>query len=546
MLTSILLALSPTLPALPPQAPVFELETLGAPGAEGNERLGDNVALDGAHLAAGLASRTTSLPQAGVVVVWPRVGAGFGAPVTLESPLPTSGGGFGTALALDGDELLVAERFSNLMGFPVRGVAHRFRFVGGAWTPVDSVPSPTGTSSDGFGWSCDKDGDLMVVGAPFESGLGMIHMGVAYVFQFTGGQWQLEAQLVASDGATSDQFGMTVALDGERIVVGAPMRVVAGVPTGAAYAYERVAGTWTETGRFTITPGTGDHMLGVSIAVSGTAIALGAARTNDPGATYLLRDVGATWASEARLQPTGLGDFATFGHSVALSGDDLVVGAYQDSAAGNLTGSAWVFRRSGGAWTPTVRLVNTESTPAFHGFSVALDGAGAFVVGEPIRSLPGAPGSSGVVHFYRPERPVGTAYCAAVANSTQRAGALAALGSDVALHDQVTLTAYYLPNNSFGFFLTSRTQGLVQQPGGSQGVLCLGGSIGRYVGQGQVRNTGSTSTFALVLALGVTPTPTGLVSIVGGETWNFQAWHRDSVGGQATSNFTGAVTVAFQ
>jgi hypothetical protein len=140
---------------------------------------------------------------------------------------------------------------------------------------------------------------------------------------------------------------------------------------------------------------------------------------------------------------------------------------------------------------------------------------------------------------------LGTTYCTAVPNSTQIAGAIAALGSDVVQHDQVTLAAYFLPNNAFGFFLTSRAQGLVQQPGGSQGVLCLGGAIGRYVGPGQIQNTGSTSTFGLVLALGATPTPTGLVQVIAGETWNFQAWHRDFGAGGATSNFTGAVSVAF-
>jgi hypothetical protein len=114
------------------------------------------------------------------------------------------------------------------------------------------------------------------------------------------------------------------------------------------------------------------------------------------------------------------------------------------------------------------------------------------------------------------------------------------------LDDDVTLAAASLPMNSFGFFLTSRMQGFVMNPGGSQGNLCLGGSIGRYVGPGQVQSSGATGGFSLALSLAATPQPTGFVSVVAGETWNYQAWHRDSVGGAATSNFTNGVAVDYQ
>ena len=107
----------------------------------------------------------------------------------------------------------------------------------------------------------------------------------------------------------------------------------------------------------------------------------------------------------------------------------------------------------------------------------------------------------------------------------------------------MTLRASSLPQNAFGFFLVSDTQGFTANPGGSQGDLCLGGSIGRYVGPGQIQSSGSTGTFSLEIDLGALPTPTGSVSAMPGETWNFQAWHRDSVGGSAVSNFTGAVAV---
>lgn len=143
--------------------------------------------------------------------------------------------------------------------------------------------------------------------------------------------------------------------------------------------------------------------------------------------------------------------------------------------------------------------------------------------------------------------PIGTNYCGpGVLNSTGASGVLSAAGSRMVVDNDVTLTADSLPNNAFGYFLASRTQGFVMGPGGSTGNLCLGGNIGRYVGQGQIQNSGATGAVSLVLDLTQTPQPTGLVAIAVGETWHFQCWHRDALGGAATSNFTDGYSILFQ
>ena len=111
---------------------------------------------------------------------------------------------------------------------------------------------------------------------------------------------------------------------------------------------------------------------------------------------------------------------------------------------------------------------------------------------------------------------------------------------------KVTLVANQLPQQVTGFFLASRTQEFTANPGGSHGDLCVGGEIGRFVGPGQIQNSGSSGTFQLALDLTRTPQPTGFVSVTPSETWNFQAWHRDSSVGIPLSNFTDAVSVTFQ
>lgn len=130
-------------------------------------------------------------------------------------------------------------------------------------------------------------------------------------------------------------------------------------------------------------------------------------------------------------------------------------------------------------------------------------------------------------------------------NSTGAAGVLAVHGSTRVAERSLALTAAQLPQNALAFFLVSRTQGSLVPPG-SQGLLCLAGQIGRYVGPGQVQSSGPSGAIALVVDPGLTPTPFGSVAVLAGETWIYQAWHRDAVQGVATSNFTSAVAVTFR
>jgi len=142
---------------------------------------------------------------------------------------------------------------------------------------------------------------------------------------------------------------------------------------------------------------------------------------------------------------------------------------------------------------------------------------------------------------------LGTAYCdPAATNSTGLSGRLAAVGSVAVANQDLTLLATQLPASSFGFALVSRNQGFIPNPGGSQGVLCLGGSIGRFVGPGQIQQANGSGEWSLAVDLTQVPSPTGLVAVQPGETWNFQAWYRDAIGGVTTSNFTDALEIDFQ
>lgn len=141
---------------------------------------------------------------------------------------------------------------------------------------------------------------------------------------------------------------------------------------------------------------------------------------------------------------------------------------------------------------------------------------------------------------------IGQPHCnPAAPNSSGQPGRIEAFGSAVAADNDVFLLSTQLPANSFGYFICSVQFGNPVMPPASQGFICLGGSIGRYSALQQIRRTGPSGTFGLELDLTQTPQPTGLVPVVGGQTWYYQTWFRDAVGGVTTSNFTDATRIQY-
>lgn len=138
---------------------------------------------------------------------------------------------------------------------------------------------------------------------------------------------------------------------------------------------------------------------------------------------------------------------------------------------------------------------------------------------------------------------IGTVYCDAENNSTGREATVLATGSAEAALNDLTLTVIDLPFLSSGYFIVSRNQGFVANPGGSQGNLCVGSGTGRYLGQ--VGNSGFVGSFSISVDTTAIPQPSMSVPALPGETWNFQCWYRDQNPGN-TSNFSRGYSVTFQ
>ncbi len=136
---------------------------------------------------------------------------------------------------------------------------------------------------------------------------------------------------------------------------------------------------------------------------------------------------------------------------------------------------------------------------------------------------------------------IGSIFCAGQPNSTGTASVMSASGSTDVSQNDVTLTVDGLPANQFGLFITSQTPILAPNPGGSNGDLCIGGSLGRI---STLVNSGATGDVSLALDLTGIPNSNALYAVSPGDTVYFQLWHRDTAG-PGFSNFSPGIQIAF-
>jgi uncharacterized repeat protein (TIGR01451 family) len=212
--------------------------------------------------------------------------------------------------------------------------------------------------------------------------------GSAYVFVRSGSNWAEQAKLTASDAAAGDNFGISVAISGDTAVVGAfGDNTDAGDLSGSAYVFVRPGSNWAEQAKLTASDAAASDSFGYSVAIDGDTAVVGAPNDSDAGyksgSAYAFARSGSSWTEQAKLTAPDAAEFDEFGTSVAVSDDTAVVGAFGDSDAGNSSGSAYVFVRSGSSWTEQAKLTASDAAANDQfGFSVAISGDTA-VAGAP-------------------------------------------------------------------------------------------------------------------------------------------------------------------
>ena len=289
---------------------------------------------------------------------------------------------FGWSVAVDGNTAVV----STYRDDNVKGAVYVLIRESGTWSEVAKLTASDGDAGDHFGYSVAMDGDTVLVGATANDG-NSSGSGAAYLFVKPNGGWVTATQtakLTAYDGATADSFGHAVAMDGDTVVVGAYRDDDNGLGSGSAYVFTKPSDGWadaTETAKLTASDGAAGEYFGLPVAVSGDTVVVSArGDIDDRGAVYVFTKPSDGWATTTgtvKLTAFDGADDDDFGISVAVDGDTVAVGAWYDDDNGFNSGSLYVFKRPGDGWTTTTEAAKlTASDGAANdqfGVSVAVD-----------------------------------------------------------------------------------------------------------------------------------------------------------------------------
>lgn len=284
-----------------------------------------------------------------------------------------AGDAFGTVVAVDGDTMLVGSYSESQQRGRVRVLVRS----GTTWNQQAVLTAGDSQIGDLFGWSVDLSGDVAVVGAIGTAGG---DPGAAYVFTRTGTTWTQQAILTAADGAPADEFGDSVAVSGDTVVVGAAYHDGAANNAGAAYVFTRSGAAWSQQAKLVAPSGAVDDLFGYSVGLDADTAVVGAfardvGTVENAGAAFVFTRTAGTWTLQQQLVALDPSDWDLLGYSVDISGDTIAAGAYLDDTKGDAAGSAHVFIRSAGVWTRQAELVALDGSPAdFFGWSVAVDG----------------------------------------------------------------------------------------------------------------------------------------------------------------------------
>jgi len=310
-----------------------QAKLVAADGAEGFD-FGLSVAISGSTLVVGSAGNgLTQGAGQGSVYVFTRDGTTWSPQAELEASDNSYGYGFGGSVAISGDTLVVGSDYATVAGNTGQGSAYVFARSGTTWSQQAKLLADDGAGDDRFGSSVAISGDTIVAGARSCMVTGNERQGAAYVFSREGSAWSQQAKLVASDGAGADDFGCSVAMSADTAVIGASNHCADPACGGAAYVFTRSGATWGQQAELVALDGRSADDFGCSVAMSGDAVLVGAEYHGlgpgyGEGSAYIFTRDGTGWSEQAAFAATDGSENDWFGFSVALSGGTAVAGAY--------------------------------------------------------------------------------------------------------------------------------------------------------------------------------------------------------------------------
>lgn len=291
--------------------------------------------------------------------------------------------GFGNAVDISGDTAVIGAWYDDIGRNKRQGSAYVFVKRKGVWVEQATLAAADGAARDSFGQKVAIDGDTIVVAAPMVSRGRNRYRGAVYVFTRTGDHWSKQVKLEPSAPTLVETFGSDIDISGDTIVVGAighDMRPDDNVPQahGAAYIFKRSSGNWSER-QILASDGLTNTGFGTSVAIHDNLAVIGTVSDEQAvGAAYVFAYDGIEWKRDGKLRSgvrRGSEHFAL--QSVAVDRGTVVVGASGAGSRG--PGAAYVFNKGKDGWKQTAKLA-AEGGKTEDSFGLSVDISGDTVV----------------------------------------------------------------------------------------------------------------------------------------------------------------------
>ena len=344
------------------QTAIQEAKLLPTPAGMGGQRslFGQTVVIDGNRALIG----APVMFNTGVVYVVEFDGEGWTKTATLIPSDNDSVVLFGKSLTLSGDRAIIGAPNHDVRG-PNSGAVYVFDFDGNQWQETALLAPDDAFASDNFGWSVSLQGERALIGA-----LKNIHQGIrsgsAYVFEFDGNQWQESSKLLHSDRASDDDFGYAVSLSGDRALIGARLHDAQDNDAGAAYIFDFDGNNWIETAQLTASDGAASDNFGSDLSLLGGRALIGSYNDDDQGtgsgSAYVFDFDGNLWNESVKLTASGGAAGDSFGQSLSLAPDRALISAYLNDNQGINSGVAYVFDFDGTNWQETIQFSASDGT----------------------------------------------------------------------------------------------------------------------------------------------------------------------------------------
>lgn len=326
-------------------------------------QFGDSVASNGTYVAVGATKDGTTHIQEGAVYIFEKQNDVWTETQKIYPSDNSVNKLFGFCMVMSGNYLFVgAQKDSQTENDS--GAAYVFENQNGTWTEIQKLKASDAASSDLFGTSIAFNNGVLVVGSSLADTGGNSNTGAAYVFENQNGTWTETQKLVAGGASANDRFGENLATVDNFIFVGATYESAGHLNSGAVYVFENQNGTWTQTQKLKSSDINTYDLFGYTVAASNNYMVASSYLDDfeNTGSVYVFENQNGTWTEVQKIKASDPTQNDYFGVGLEIKDDTIAVGAYGKDVTADFDGAVYVFKNQNGTWTEVSKLISSDPT----------------------------------------------------------------------------------------------------------------------------------------------------------------------------------------